>query len=144
MIYRKIYVSTATAGVGLTDLRQILDASRRNNTQRGITGLLLFHEGQFFQVLEGNETAVRRCYDLIARDPRHTDVRPVTAGPVQARAFPNWSMGHIEPERLQPAVRDSVFAIADLVPRDSEKRGIEAEVRNAVRRFLAQFKRLAA
>ena len=40
-------------------LEHLLAASRARNLQRGITGLLLFRDGIFIQVLEGKTAAVQ-------------------------------------------------------------------------------------
>ena len=41
----------------------------------GITGLLLFIDGGFLQMLEGEERAVRELYTRIAADRRHLNPR---------------------------------------------------------------------
>jgi len=48
------------------DLDDILTASRRNNALMGISGLLLFIDGGFLQMLEGEERAVRELYTRVA------------------------------------------------------------------------------
>ena len=40
-----LYVSNTTQEIGLSDLDNVLTASRRNNAMMGITGLLLFIDG---------------------------------------------------------------------------------------------------
>ena len=53
-----LYVSNTAYEFGLDDLDNVLAASRRNNAMLGITGLLLFIDGGFLQILEGEERAV--------------------------------------------------------------------------------------
>lgn len=76
-------------------VRQILEASRRNNQLAGITGALLFNSGCFGQVLEGPRQAVEARFETIQRDPRHGDVSLLAFAPAQERAFPNWSMAFV-------------------------------------------------
>ncbi|HKQ10718.1 MAG TPA: BLUF domain-containing protein, partial [Rhizomicrobium sp.] len=61
-----LYVSNTALEIGLNDLDRILTTSRRNNAMMGITGLLLFIDGGFLQILEGEERAVRELYTRIA------------------------------------------------------------------------------
>jgi len=42
-----------------TDLEQMLTESRLRNVKRGITGVLVFSDGVFLQVLEGSGTTSR-------------------------------------------------------------------------------------
>lgn len=53
-----IYVSTANHLLSELEIRQILDSSIRHNTPQEVTGLLLYSDGSFMQVLEGDEAAV--------------------------------------------------------------------------------------
>jgi uncharacterized membrane protein (DUF373 family) len=87
------YASTATAPMSTADLRDILAASRRNNAAHGITGMLLFHDGTFLQVLEGEEPEVEALFDHISTDDRHTDVTVLERKTITEREYPDWSMG---------------------------------------------------
>ena len=55
-------------------MEQILQKSQDANSHRAITGLLLFSEGHFLQLLKGPEEEVRRVYSKIVQDERHTNV----------------------------------------------------------------------
>ena len=92
-----LYVSNTELEIGLSDLDQVLTASRRNNAMMGITGLLLFIDGGFLQILEGEERAVRELYTRISSDPRHRNSRLMLDREVPSRAFPDWSMGFERP-----------------------------------------------
>jgi len=92
-----LYVSNTVDELGLGDLDQVLTASRRNNAMMGITGLLLFIDGGFLQMLEGEERAVRELYTRITSDPRHRNTRLMLDREVPVRAFPEWSMGFERP-----------------------------------------------
>lgn len=92
-----LYVSSTADEPSLDDLDQVLTASRRNNAMMGITGLLLFIDGGFLQILEGEERTVRELYTRIANDPRHRNARLMLDREVPVRAFPEWSMGFERP-----------------------------------------------
>ena len=76
-------------------VRQILEASQRNNTKVGVTGALMFNAGAFAQVLEGPRRAVEATFERIQCDPRHGDVTVLQCGPVDSRGFANWSMAFV-------------------------------------------------
>jgi hypothetical protein len=88
-----IYSSRASAVIRDAEVQALLASARRNNAAQGITGMLLFIEGSFFQVLEGSEDAVDRIYEVIARDPRHDRVTQIIREPIAQRSFAEWSMG---------------------------------------------------
>src|ERR1041385_1200188 len=92
-----LYVSNTAPEISLGELDNVLTSSRRNNALLGITGLLLFIDGGFLQVLEGEERAVRELYTHISSDPRHWNPKLMLDREVPARAFPNWSMGFERP-----------------------------------------------
>ncbi len=87
------YVSSAAHLMSLDELTALLDQSRRKNDRLGITGMLLYKDGSFLQVLEGDPDAVRTLYQHIQRDERHIKVKTLFDEPVRARDFPQWSMG---------------------------------------------------
>ena len=66
-----VYASIANEDFSQGQLLELLATSRRNNEQSGITGMLLYNERRFPQVLEGNEAAVSATSARIERDPRH-------------------------------------------------------------------------
>lgn len=97
MIHQLIYYSRNTVPGGdramLTNLRDIVSASQRNNSRDGVTGFLIFDKTWFIQILEGNLAQVSETYNRIARDPRHMNATVTDARNVSARSFPNWTMG---------------------------------------------------
>ncbi|WP_165352834.1 BLUF domain-containing protein [Loktanella sp. IMCC34160] len=138
-IHRLVYLSDGKPGLSKADLTAILEKARRNNPSKGLTGLLLYHEGRFFQVLEGDMAQVMACFSKIMMDPRHTSVAILTAGPAEARAFPGWSMGYAEVDELPTMARSAAFSIYDLIPPNSQRRGEDEDVRKQVRSFLASY-----
>ena len=74
MFERVIYVSRATPGVDAGSVYDIIRVSHNRNSRFGLTGALIFLDGYFLQVLEGDGFQVRDRFSVIAADPRHTDV----------------------------------------------------------------------
>ncbi len=75
-------------------LDEILNTARTNNSKRDVTGMLLFHDGSFIQVLEGEQSEVETLFEKIRLDPRHCDESVVLRTEVEDRAFDGWSMGY--------------------------------------------------
>ena len=70
----------------------MLEKARPYNSEQGITGCLLFHEGEFLQYLEGNQIRVLRLFDKIKNDPRHTDMELIIHGERPERWLKGWEM----------------------------------------------------
>ena len=87
-----IYVSAAVTWFSPSELRALLDRSRARNAQAGITGMLLYQDGNFMQALEGDESVVRALEARIASDLRHRGMVTVCTGSTEQRQFPDWSM----------------------------------------------------
>ena len=92
-----LYVSNTLPDLQPSVLNDILTASRRNNAMIGITGLLLYIDGGFLQMLEGDELTLRGLYSRVAADRRHSELRLMLDREVGERAFPGWSMGFERP-----------------------------------------------
>jgi hypothetical protein len=95
-LQRLIYASRWTPGLEVdveAQVRRILDVSIPHNREADLTGLLLVHEGWFVQALEGSRARIASAMDRIFHDPRHCEVRILSSGAVNDRAFRDWSMG---------------------------------------------------
>lgn len=71
---RLIYTSIARRQMSQRDIDRILMTSRLYNEISGITGLLVYHEKRFLQVLEGPIVELDKVYDRIRRDYRGTRI----------------------------------------------------------------------
>jgi hypothetical protein len=87
-----VYVSAATELFSKEQLVALLKASAAHNAINGITGMLLYKDGNIIQVLEGPEKAVTALFDRIKNDPRHKSVGVILKKPIPRRNFPDWSM----------------------------------------------------
>jgi len=76
----------------LTTLTVLLMQARALNERKHITGALVYGDGQFMQIMEGEEATVKALYERVVRDPRHHDVRKLVDKPIAARSFAQWSM----------------------------------------------------
>lgn len=108
MLTNVVYVSAATHHLDPADLGRIVDVSHRNNARHGITGLLLHHEGNFMQALEGAEAEVLALVERIRQDPRHTGLIVMVQQAIDRRQFPDWAMGCRNADGLSPNERETV------------------------------------
>jgi hypothetical protein len=94
-MFHLIYTSRQTKPFAPAELKKLLMAARYRNREADVTGMLVFHDGVFLQVLEGDEFDVRDIFTRIEKDPRHDTIgvlhRAATLG--KRRLFGDWSMG---------------------------------------------------
>ena len=86
------YISKATTRNGRVNLpiglSDIFRTSRVKNKEHGITGVLSFSRGYYFQVIEGETKAVDQLMQKIMRDDRHSNVEIVFEYRISRRIFP--------------------------------------------------------
>lgn len=87
-----VYRSRAAKPLSPAELHDLTLTSQVRNDREGITGLLLYDEGRFFQWLEGSAESLHRLMAVIRRDPRHTDVEVLRDCPSPSRRFGAWSL----------------------------------------------------
>jgi len=84
------------------EVKSILAESNQNNSQAGITGLLMFDGVRFIQILEGEADKVDDLYGKIAQDSRHRMIELLHKGSLATRSFKDWRMAYeaIPPDLL--------------------------------------------
>ncbi len=87
------YLSSAIRSMSQDDLEDILRTARENNARLGITGMLLYGNKTFIQILEGEESVVNELVKSIKRDPRHTNFQIVKKKTIDRHEYADWSMG---------------------------------------------------
>ncbi|MGR9073214.1 MAG: phosphate-starvation-inducible PsiE family protein [Gammaproteobacteria bacterium] len=96
---RLVYMSNAVKPMSAKELMGLLKKAQANNSRRNITGVLLYANQTFVQVLEGEDSIVDRVFETIKKDSRHRGVKLIERVPIENREFPDWSMGF---EELDP------------------------------------------
>ena len=89
-----IYLSSLSDVKLEHEIGKIVESSVRHNKENGITGMLLYANGNFLQVLEGERNAVEETFARIRADPRHYDIIDLVREPIAERHFSQWSMGY--------------------------------------------------
>lgn len=114
-IYNLVYMSESRMGPAtpatLQAVDNILATARQRNASVDVTGALLFTEGRFVQVLEGERDKVHEVFDRIGADARHADVEILSAQYSDRRRFKEWSMAFVgNDEALQAKFADAPLA----------------------------------
>jgi Sensors of blue-light using FAD len=91
-----VYVSVASIEFSREKLTKLLSQSRHFNSENGITGLLLFDEGHFMQLLEGKKKMIENLMARIKKDSRHREVEILEEGTASDRQFSDWSMAFLD------------------------------------------------
>jgi hypothetical protein len=91
-MYFLIYRSEVSNQMPEDELIHLLEQSRDRNKTVNITGMLLFFDNKFLQLLEGEEADVKHLYVDICADSRHKNVITLKEGAANNRLFPDWSM----------------------------------------------------
>ena len=86
------------------ELIAILNKSRVKNREEGITGFISYCEGYYFQVVEGEASAVDALLTRLKRDPRHQNIRVILDEPIAQISFSEWDMKLIAAARQDPEV----------------------------------------
>jgi hypothetical protein len=89
-----IYSSIATLLFREDGIEDLLAKARAANAEADITGMLLYVDGGFFQVLEGHPLRIEPLFAKIGTDPRHERVTQIIYEPIARRVFGRWTMGH--------------------------------------------------
>ncbi|TVT43747.1 BLUF domain-containing protein [Hymenobacter setariae] len=109
-----IYLSRATKRPTDDELTALLAQARVANAQQNVTGALVYGDGQFMQIIEGEEATLAMLYARLLQDGRHEQVFKFADKPIAQRSFADWSMafrpvsaaefaelaGYVTPEQL--------------------------------------------
>ncbi|MBF0210426.1 MAG: EAL domain-containing protein [Desulfamplus sp.] len=92
-VYTVIYISRASESISQEEINKILKASRKNNSERSITGFLIYNNGYFMQLIEGRREVIEAVLGKVIDDPRHRDVNIILRTFNERRLFTDWTMG---------------------------------------------------
>lgn len=67
-------MSTVNPALSESEIQEALDFSKNWNNDNNITGILLYSQGNFFQVLEGEEELLKELFARIKADQRHHNI----------------------------------------------------------------------
>ena len=87
-----VYVSKRAKNCTEENIQSIVEASIQNNSHEGVTGILLYTETTFLQIIEGRMSQLLSLYDKIKLDKRHRDATLISLKPIAERKFSSWNM----------------------------------------------------
>ena len=118
-IHNLVYCSQASAALDKDAIARIIATARHHNPRLGITGLLVYGQGIFFQWLEGPHDNVSQLLARISADPRHTNVVVLSQeDEIRDRLFPEWDMEWVQAADIREVLDDALHQSSD----DKQKR----------------------
>jgi hypothetical protein len=114
-----IYTSVATQKMTDDYLKSILEKSRPKNIALSVTGMLLYLDPFFVQVLEGEKNVITDIFKKISQDPLHHKVSLILKKPINERSFSHWAMGF---NKIDEAHIDSVVSLDEFYKSESFNR----------------------
>jgi len=112
-----VYVSDAAVAMGAAAVELIVKRCRRNNAERNISGLLIYSGGHFIQLLEGHEPVLANLFAKISQDARHQHVEQLHFAAASERLFPDWRMGLLNLDKIDPLDRSRLKTFVNGVSR---------------------------
>jgi hypothetical protein len=113
-LYHFVYCSRAADGVDDLEVGRIVESAQRHNSARGITGMLSFGRGVFFQWVEGPAAQVQKLIASLHGDRRHYDIVSLDQSEEKRqRLYPNWAMEKIEAEEMRAVLQDALESAED-------------------------------
>jgi hypothetical protein len=107
LLERIVYVSRAVPGLGLDAVFGVIREAHVANARDGLTGALVFLDGAFAQVIEGERAPLAACLARIRRDPRHQGVGLRAREPALCRLFRGQLMALRSRACLDPGLLDA-------------------------------------
>lgn len=105
------YLSEAISDMSFLGLMRLLESARAFNQQNGISGILLYDNQQFGQIIEGERASVMKAWKRIQEDKRHHRIELLEIREISERSFPDWLLRFYGGETLTrdyPALAEMV------------------------------------
>ena len=113
-LYTFVYCSRAAEGVDEAEVARLVDSAQRRNLACGITGVLVFGSGIFFQWIEGPADQIQRLIASLHGDPRHYDVVSLDwSEDNRERLYPNWEMEQVKADGIRAVLQDALESADD-------------------------------
>jgi hypothetical protein len=108
-MYSLVYTSIPSASLTEVDLKDILKKAQVNNTNKNISGCLIYYNNTFVQILEGKKQAIIDLFSKIELDPRHKRISPSDLYPINEQIFSRWTMGYINTDSIEDELTKELF-----------------------------------
>lgn len=138
-----VYVSRSEPLLDSPALTELVNRSAIDNRSRDVTGVLLFCDPHFMQLLEGELTTISALFERIRTDPRHRDVQMLLCKNVARRLFPEWGMELVDVTDHRPLDRSRMLRLVDDLRTHYDTALCTAETRLLLNDFRGQLTRAA-
>ena len=113
-LYHFVYCSRAADDVDDVEVGRIVESAQRNNLAHGITGVLVFGSGVFFQWIEGPAAQIKTLIASLHGDARHYDIVALSQSEEEReRLYPNWDMEKVDAEGIRAVLEDALESAED-------------------------------
>ena len=92
MLLQLVYVSNRKSNCPQEEIDKILNSCEENNPRLNVTGVLLYTDQKFIQLVEGDARVITDLYDKIKDDSRHSNTMMISLGPIKEKSIPCWNM----------------------------------------------------
>ena len=125
------YVSTATIEPDPLEIQNTMERWKENNSRINVKGILLYSDGHFFQVLQGEKKKVLELYFRIRNDSRHNNIIQVVGKDVEKGSLDGYLVENLKGDRYSKPelLKDYLESV----------KGMEPEVQQEIKRFLDSF-----
>jgi len=104
----EIFISTKAAKpFTQEEIKQTVEELSIRNSHKGLTGVLIFSKGEFYQILEGEKEILKELFDVVRDDTRHGNVYVIWEGDIEKRGFYNWGL---DPSQMSIYGLDTIYA----------------------------------
>ena len=109
-----VYCSRAAESVDDAEVDRLIAFSQQRNVARGITGVLVFGSGVFFQWIEGPPADVQTLIANLHSDTRHHDIVTLDQSvEKRERLYPNWEMELVDADDIRAVLEDALESAED-------------------------------
>ena len=105
------YLSEAVSDMSFLGVMRLLESARAFNQTNGISGILLYDNQQFGQIIEGERASVMKAWKRIQEDKRHHRIELLEIREISERSYPDWLLRFYGGETLTrdyPALAEMV------------------------------------
>lgn len=125
MIRQLIYVSEAQKSLTKLDLNAIIEVAAKNNEEMGITGILIFENGHFFQLLEGEAVHIDTLLTILRKDTRHNNIQIIYDKFNRSRLASKWAMSYLDLTDPNSDIKKSALVPIEQVLSQLEKTNVD-------------------
>lgn len=122
MRYAICYVSTAVESINTEEIQKLLKKAEENNNKNGLKGMLLYSEGNFLEVIEGEKSYVLELFNDIKNDPRHTNIIQILGKDIDHGAYDGFESDIVtDKNKYDPTIiKDYMYHLEGMDPGTQE------------------------